>query len=457
VNDRENPYTTAQGTTFNWFRGRQLGGRLHTWGRVAPRFSDWELKPSTRGRPGIDWPIGYSDLAPFYSRVEQFLGVHGERGGPSQLPDGEFISPRPLTELEVHIRDEVARRWPTRCFRAAPVVKHNPLRVPSPLVAALETGKLTVRADAVVRRIQTEEDGTRACGVEFIDRTTRKQVEVRGRRILLCASAIESVRILFNSADALHPHGLGNSSRLLGRFLMDHCMVAVNGEARESTLSTARESAADHDPYDLASMYLYMPGFRNITEPPHSPFEGSFSILGSAGRPGRRFTLMGFGDMVPSADNRIRVDTTRRDAWGIPVAHLECRHSANDLALISDMVETIHDIAAAAGLRVLSRFGETRGVVRRTLYEGLWKHVLTRYHAFHPGGAIHEVGGARMGDDPRSSVVNRFNQCWDVPNVFVTDGACFVSSGHQSHTLTIMALTARACDFIVAPHRAGTE
>jgi choline dehydrogenase-like flavoprotein len=459
VNDRDNPYTSAPGTTFNWFRGRQLGGRLHTWGRVVPRFSDWELQPGRQGLPGPDWPIEYADLAPFYARVEQLLGVHGERGGPPQLPDGKFIAPRPLTELEVHVRDEVARQWPTRRFRPAPVVRHNPDRVPVPLAAALETGNLTIRADAVVKRIVVDADGSRARGAEFIDRVSKKTHEARGRRVLLCASAIESVRILFNSACDQHPEGLGNSSGLLGRFLMDHCMVAVNGEAPTGARqqSNALERDADGDPYDMASMYLYLPGFRNITEPARSHYQGSFSILGSAGRPGRSFTLMAFGDMLPSADNRIRVDATRRDAWGIPAAQVECRHAANDRALISDMFKTLNEIASAAGLRVLSRFSDTGGVVRRVMYQSLWRHVVTRYHAFHPGGAIHEVGGARMGHDPGSSVVSRFNQCWDVPNLFVTDGSCFVSSGHQSHTLTIMAITARACDFIVAQHRSGAD
>jgi choline dehydrogenase-like flavoprotein len=209
------------------------------------------------------------------------------------------------------------------------------------------------------------------------------------------------------------------------------------------------------DPYDLASNYLYMPGFRNITESPRAPFDGSFSIVGSAGRSDRGFFFAGFGDMRPSVNNRIRIDATRRDAWGIPVARIECAHSPNDRALIADMLHSMREIAAAAGLRVRSGFGDGAGIVRRTLHAGLWRNIVTRYGGYHPGAAIHEVGGARMGDDPGSSVLNRCNQCWDVPNLFVTDGACFVSSGHQPHTLTIMALTVRACDVIVSHRRAG--
>ena len=457
VNDRENPYSTAPGAPFTWFRGRQVGGRLHTWGRVVPRFSNWEFRPGAHGRHGLDWPIAYEDLAPYYSRVERLLGVHGEPAGPPQMPDGAFLPARPLTDLETHIRDAVAQRWPTRGFRAAPVVGHDPLPRPLPLRAALETGSLTLRANAVVARIVLDRAGEQATGIEFVDRVTKAPGEARGRRIVLCASAIESVRILFNSACERHPEGLGNSSGLLGRFLMDHCMVAVAGEAPEPVIPQfrVRPAVEERDPGDLASMYLYMPGFRNITEPPRTSYTGSFSILGAAGRHGREFILLGFGEMLPSGENRIRIDASRRDAWGIPVAHLECRHSANERALIGDMRETMLEMVDAAGLRVRTGPDERGTVVRRMVYGMLWRHVLTEHHAFHPGGAIHEVGGARMGDDPRSSVVNRYNQCWDVPNVLVTDGACFVTSGHQSHTLTLMALTARACDFITNGDRAG--
>ena len=229
VDDRDNPYTTPPGKPFNWFRGRQVGGRLHTWGRVVPRFSDWELQAATRGLGGADWPISYDELAPFYTRVERFLGVHGTPEGVPQSPDGDFIAARPLTPLEEHVRDEVSRRWPARRFRGAPVVRHNPERIPLPLAAAARTGKLTLRADAVVKRIQVDKAGVNAEGVEFIDRVTKRSAVARTRLVLLCASAIESVRILLNSTSSQHPDGLGNSSGSLGRFLMDHCMVAVAG------------------------------------------------------------------------------------------------------------------------------------------------------------------------------------------------------------------------------------
>jgi choline dehydrogenase-like flavoprotein len=456
VNDRENPYSTPKNKPFNWFRGRQVGGRLHTWGRMALRFSDWELKPSTRGARGTDWPISYEDLAPFYARVERFLGVHGTCERLPNLPDGEFIAPRSLTALEHYVRDRIVESWPTRRFIPARVVKHNPLRIPLPLVAAMETGRLTVRANAVVRSIRMDGGGATARGVSFVDRTTKRSIEAEGRVIVLCASAIESVRILLNSACERHPDGLGNSSGLLGRFVMDHVMVTAGGSVPEKLyLERGQEAgAAPEDPYDVASNYIYMPGFRNITEP-CADYAGSYGVSGFVGRRSPTFFFLGLGDMVPHYDNRVSIDTSVRDAWGIPAAHVECVHHPNDLALIADMARTLGEMAAVSGLKVRFGLGHSRRGLSRALYGRWWDSVWTRYEAHHPGASIHELGGARMGEDPRQSVLNQFNQSWDVRNVFVTDGACFVSAGYQSTTLTIMALTVRACDFILSEHRKG--
>ena len=456
VTDRDNPYSTPEGKPFNWFRGRQIGGRLHTWGRVVPRFSNWELKPSACGTRGIDWPIAYKDLDPFYDRVERFLGVHGTTEGLPHLPDGAFIPSRGLNTLEEHVRDEILRRWPNRRFIPARVVKHNPARIPLPLIAAMQTGKLTVRANSVVRCIRVNDHGTKARGVGFVDRTARRSVEAEGKIIVLCASSIESVRILLNSACNRHPNGLGNSSGLLGRFLMDHCMAAVGG-AVPDTLSGIGGPAGiqtGDDPYDLASLYIYMSGFRNITE--HcSTFSGSYSILGAVGRPNSTFLFLGFGEMLPYPENRVTINPKVYDAWGIPAAHVECAHFQNERALIADMVASIREMAAAGGLEVQKDFPVANRGLRAMLYRRLGRKVWTSYDALHPGTSMHELGGARMGADPRDSVLNQFNQCWDVPNLFVTDGACFVSSGYQNTTLTLMALTVRACDFIVTQYRKG--
>jgi choline dehydrogenase-like flavoprotein len=243
---------------------------------------------------------------------------------------------------------------------------------------------------------------------------------------------------------------------MLGRFLMDHCMVAVGGSVPD-TLSCElgpTEIQNGGDPYDLASLYIYMPGFRNITEP-RSAFSGSYSILGGVGRSGSTFLFLGFGEMLPYPENRVTINPDVCDAWGIPAAHVECTHFENERALIADMVETMREMAAAGGLEVQKDFPVAKRGLRAILYRRLGRKVWTSYDALHPGTSIHELGGARMGEDPRSSVLNRFNQCWDAPNVFVTDGACFVSSGHQNTTLTIMALTVRACEFLVAQYRGG--
>jgi choline dehydrogenase-like flavoprotein len=291
--------------------------------------------------------------------------------------------------------------------------------------------------------------------VSFIDRDTKEHFDAEARVVVLCASAIESVRILLNSGQEGNPNGLGGSSGLLGRFLMDHCMVTVAGTVPADWVrrSGPEPIGSNDDPYDLAANYIYLPGFKNITEP--SPeFVGSYGILGQVGR-ANAYHFIGLGEMLPRFENRVTLSTKVRDAWGIPAAYIECAHSENEHALLADMTRTMQDLAVAGGLPVQELIRRRGGGIRDALYRRLRHKVWTSYGAFHPGAAIHELGGARMGDDPRNSVLDRFNRCWDVPNVFVTDGACFVSSGHQSTTLTIMALTVRACESIVSQFRKG--
>lgn len=456
VNDRDNPYTTGPQEYYNWFRGRQVGGRLHTWGRIVPRLSDWEFKPRAHGLEGLDWPISYENLAPFYDRVEEFLGVHGTCEGLPHVPDGRFIAPRPLNPLEEHVREAVLERWPTRRFIPARVVKHNSTRTPTPLRAALQTGRLTLRANAVVERIHIAGDRPRARGVAFVDRVTRKRENVDANFVVVCASAIESIRLLLNSACPACPDGLGNSSGLLGRFFMDHCMVTTEGIVPAEVNRRCPPGNADvpGDSYDFAALYLYMPGFRNITEPAPQ-FSGSYSILGSVGRWDGRFAFIGLGEMLPRFENRVSIDPALRDACGIPVPRIECAHSANDRALIADMASALEDIVAVSGLQVQKSYGRGLRGIRGAFWRRVGANVWTSYDAYHPGAAMHELGGARMGTDPGQSVVDPYNECWDVRNLFVTDGACFASSGYQNTTLTIMALTVRACDFIVRRHRDG--
>ncbi|MEZ5290875.1 MAG: GMC family oxidoreductase [Vicinamibacterales bacterium] len=448
VDDREHPYETPPDAPFYWLRGRQVGGRLVTWGRVAPRFSDHEFQPRAHGATGVDWPIAYADLAPYYAQVERAVGVHGAPSGLAHHPDGEYLPPRPLTPAEQRLAEVVAARWPTRRFGPAPVVAHTPGRIPPPLASALATGVLTLRPDAVATRVITGPAGDRAEGVEFVDRVTTRTHVARAATVVLCASAFETVRLLLNSTSPRYPDGLGNSRGLLGRFIMDHCMVTLTGAAPGSPAPPPDDAPAD--PYDMAAFHLYMPGFRNITEPA-AGFTGSYNVMALAGRGGTGFAFVSFGEMQARSDNRLSLGD-RRDAWGVPVARIDCRHDDHDRAVMADMASTLREIAGAAGFVVADAPGSPLGRLRA------WVAPDTRMpgsHGHYPGASIHEMGGARMGRSPDDSVVNAWNQCWDVPNVVVADAACFPSSGYQNITLTIMAIAARAARHVVDGHGKG--
>jgi choline dehydrogenase-like flavoprotein len=449
VNDRENPYTTPPGNPFNWFRGRQVGGRLHTWARVAVRLSDLEFKGASRDGWGVDWPLSYDDLAPYYTQVETFLGVYGCADRIPGVPDGAYIGAAEMTPEEARFKGVVESAFPDRHVLAARVVKHDPGRVPLTIRAAPRTGRLVVRSDAVVRHITIDPNTGHARGVAFLDRITKNQEEARANVVVLCASTIESVRILLNSACPRHATGLGNSSGRLGRGLMDHVMLGLAGPAPPA--ERARHDA-EADPYDFGrATGFYIPRFRNA-ERPHAGFRRGYTVQGGIGR-GPSWYLLAHGEMLAQSENRISVDAGRRDAWGIPVARIECTLSSNETAMIEDASATMREMAEAAGLQIRM---PPSGRMLDTLAFNLWKNrLLAPSGAFWPGSAIHEIGGAPMGDDPAVSVLNRFGQCWDAPNVFVTDGACFPSGCSQNITLTIMALTVRACDHLVKEYRTG--
>lgn len=453
VNDRQNPYETPPGKPYYWFRGRQLGGRLHTWVRGALRMSDHEFKAASRDGYGEDWPISYGDLAPYYERVERFLGVHGDRDGIPNVPDGTFIPPIPPTPMEGALRMILHEKCPEREPVAARLVRHNPLRIPLPILAAQKTGRLVIRTDAVVSHITLDENTGKAKGVIYIDRLSKKPSEALGNVIVLCASTIESIRILLNSACKKHPAGIGNSSGVLGHYLVDHVMVLKVGVV-DSKLCD-RNPVAPHggrDPYDFGNVGLYFPSFRNVKERCQKFLRGyAMSCRVGMGEPS--WWLLSFGEMLPRFENSISLHPTKKDALGIPVAKIACVHSSNERAMIADMHETMNEIIELGGLRI-QRMEEFCSF-NRIVYRLLRSRVFTREGAFYPGASIHEAGGARMGLDPKVSVLNRYNQCWDVKNLFVTDGAGFVSSGFQNITLTIMALTARACDYIVDEYRRG--
>ena len=441
VNDRENPYVAARGKPFNWYRGRQVGGRLHLWGRNAVRISDHEFKAAERDGFGASWPISYSDLEPWYAHVERFLGVHGQAAGIPSIPDGVYDRPLALTKVEQRVLDDLAVKWPDRPATTCRIVKHNPGRIPLPIVAAERTGHLTLRSDAVVSHLTIDQNTGRADGVMFIDRKTGEEHQVSARAVVLCASTIESLRILLNSRSPQHPQGIGNSSGLLGHFLTDHVMVFQAGPL------LPLEPGAKTDAFDFgAQSGIYVPSFRNVGEHRERDFLRGYSLLGSIGRIEPGWFFMAVGEMLPRFENFVDLDESRRDAWGIPVARISCVHSDNERAMVRDMLASIRQLADDCGLEVDHLRREH--LVSRLIYKAISPLVYTKEGALVPGSAIHETGGAPMGSDPKTSVLNAFNQCWDAPNVFVTDSASFTTAPFQNPGLTIMALSARAGNYI---------
>lgn len=446
VNDRENPYTTERSAPFNWYRGRQVGGRLHLWGRNALRIGDEQLHATRLDGAGPDWPISYADLAPWYEHVERFLGVHGQPAGVASIPDGVYDQPLPLTGAERGILDRLATAWPDRPATTCRIVRHNPGRIPPPIVAAGHTGKLSLQSDAVASRILTGADG-RATAVEYVERTTKARRQARARVVVLCASTIESLRILLHSTSPAHPRGLGNGSGLLGRGLTDHVMIFEAGPH-------AIEGAPRTDPYDFgAQSGLYVPSFRNANGRLDASFLRGYSLLGSVARIEPGWFFMAVGEMLADPANRVTLDPSAVDAWGLPAARIRCVHGPNEAAMVKDMRTTLLDLAKTCGLEIDHLRKES--LVGRAVYQATRRLVYTAEGALLPGSAIHEAGGAPMGDDAAASVLNAHNQVWDAPNVFVTDSAAFPTSPYQNPGLSIMALSARAGHFIADEMAAG--
>jgi choline dehydrogenase-like flavoprotein len=442
VSDRDNPYTTAPGNTFLWFRGKQLGGRLHTWWRHTPRMSNYELKAASVRGDGLDWPLSYEDLAPYYDVVERTLGVYGKPAGIPNCPDGQFIGPAKTTKIEEAFLTNVEKRLPNVRVTYGRNVKYDNNRVPLPVRLALATGRLEIRTDAIVSRLLVDAQSGKATGVEYIERLTKNTRAVQGKVVVLCASAIESVRILLNSESAKHPSGVGGSSGQLGRYLCDHVAYTQTGKVSEGDV----EPTFNEDGFDFAGTGLYIPSF---CEKESKNFPGGYGIQVAIGRGMPVWVMSAFGEMQPRYENHVSLDPTVKDAWGIPVARIECGHSQDDVNMVAHMKRKLPEIAAAGGLQVDKNLNVGRWNIPVRLLRSL---VLADYGALWPGGGIHETGGARMGDKPDDSVLNSYCQCWDADNVFVTDGACFVSPGFQNPTLTMMALTVRACHFIVGDY-----
>jgi choline dehydrogenase-like flavoprotein len=459
VNDREHPYTTPQDAPFLWMRGKQLGGRLHTYGRMLLRWSDHDFKAASRDGHGIDWPIGYAELAPYYARAERTLGLYGRSEQLDCLPDGEFIGQAWLTAAETHFKQAVEAKWPERRATAWRYTPPDARRTPQPILAAEKTGNLTLRTDAVVRRVLTDAVSGRATGVEFIDRISGAVEQVHADVVVLSASPIETVRLMLNSASGRHGRGLGNSSGLLGRYFMDQVPSLIMGSV-PGRAGWEADTTVEPDPFYGTSGGVYVPRYENLAARSNKRFARGFAYQGTIGRAvtardrPARFAFVGYGEMLPRADNSVTLHPVRKDAWGMPIPHITCRMSDNERALLHEQMRSIREMVEAAGLQVefsgsalkLEESGAgafpDADPVSRWVFRKNFKASMAM------GAAIHECGGARMGADPSTSVVNPNNQCWDAPNVFVTDASCFASGGCAGTTLTIMALSIRAAEYI---------
>ena len=468
VNDWKNPYTTPLGDHYAWYRGRNVGGRFLTWGRVALRMSDYDFKGASNGGGGEDWPISYSDLVPYYEYVEKFLGIVGTSDNISNLPDGTYAAEAGLSKLERKFKNTVESNWPGRHVvpwryvkaEATPRDATSGTRTTSPIAAGMATGRLAVRSNSIVERIEIDASTGHATGVTIIDASSKKRHTISANIVVVCASTIESIRLLLNSGNGKHPNGLGNSSGNLGRYFMDQCPAVGFGVVPGS------EGGEFVDGDSPANNHggIYIPRYTNLDEVTHPDFKRGFNIQGIVGRapvpPGHEsvFGFMGQGEMLPYADNRITVSKMRRDAWGVPVAHVKVKMKENERKLLRAEVAAMKEMADAnnynfdflispLGMEKTEHFLPEANLFERTLFKLAYRRSIAL------GSAIHECGGARMGSDPATSVLNTHNQCWDAPNVFVTDSSCFVTNGTCGPTLTTMSLTVRTCEYIAQEYQ----
>ena len=467
VNDLENPYSTPPDKPFTWQRLRVLGGRSLVWGRQSYRLSDNDFKAASRDGYGDDWPIGYAELAPYYDIVEKYVGITGAAEGNEMLPDGQFLPPMKMSCGEILLRDRVKAKFghTVTIGRAAVLTQvHNGRAAchycgpcergcstfsyfSSPFTTvkdAVKSGNCTLITNAVVSHVDLDNGSNKARGVTYVDRLTRQVKEVRGKAVILCAQALESTRILLNSSTREYPNGLANSSGALGRYLMDHVVGAgASGHLADfKTLPSANEPQRPNG--------IYIPRFRNTPSSKKSKFLRGYGYQGGAGAEFNfsaegygaslkksvkegvyGISLGAFGESLARWGNYIDIDSNLKDAWGIPALRISMTHGDNEAALMDD--------AGAAAAEMLDAAG-AKGIRMQARVEM-------------PGMAIHELGTARMGNEAKKSVLDAFNQTHDVKNVFVMDGASFVSSGCQNPTLTMMAVTVRACDHLIERFR----
>ena len=470
VNEKEHPYT---GTEFSWVRSRVLGGKTNVWGRLALRLSDYDFKAASRDGYGDDWPISYADIQPYYDRVDRYLGISGVVENLPWLPDSNYQRPMRLNEPEVALRDKLAPSGrvltPFRLGVTTEGLAHNPYRhrcmgrgscqrrvggcdihaafdSPSGLIyPATDTGKLTIRTNSTVHRIEVDTKTGKASGVAFFDSVSKRSLGARAKVVVLGASTLESTRIMLNSRSRQYPNGIANSSGHLGHNLAEHVMgPRVEGIYKPRVGGERRNE-------DGRPGGFYIPRFQNLDAASKSKsFIRGYGLEGAGGQemfPEQAILLPGFGadykkkvrdhagafvymyglgEVLPRFENNVSLDPKVKDAYGIPALRFSYRHGDNEKKMCADMTARMQEIFSDCGLEITKVKGER----------------LTE------GSSVHEVGTARMGTNPKTSVLNQFCQSHDVSNLFVVDGSSFVSAGNQNPTWTILALAWRACDYL---------
>lgn len=472
VNEKESPYTEIK--PYDWFRGYQVGGRSLTWGRQCYRWSDFDFEANAKDGIAIDWPVRYRELAPWYDYVEKFAGISGSSERLPHLPDGQFLPPMAMNCVEKDVAKRIQQlynghrhmiigrvanltaplqsriqcQYRNKCWLGCPFGAYFSTQS-STLPAALQTGNLTVRPFSIVTKILYNKESRKASGVEVLDAETNLTYDYTAKIIFLNASTINSAWILMQSATDIWPEGLGSSSEELGHNLMDHHSgIGAGGMI---------EGYEDQYYYGRRANGIYIPRFRNLFEDKRDYLRG-FGYQGSAGRQGwsreiaeasigARFKealaepgswtmgFYGYGEILPYHENRVTLDRERQDKWGLPLPAIDFELKANEMKMRTDMLNDAVEMLQAAGAKNITGHNTDHGRIR--------------------SGSIHEMGTARMGKDPKTSVLNKNNQVWDALNVFVTDGSFMVSSSCVNPSLTYMAFTARAADYAVSELKKG--
>lgn len=465
VDERESPYTEVK--RYDWFRGYHVGGRSLMWGRQSYRWSDLDFEANAKDGIAVDWPVRYKDIEPWYDHVEKFAGISGNRDGLKQLPDGNFLPPMDMTCVEkdaakrlkeyykgardmiigrtanitVAHEGRTACQFRNKCWLGCPFGAYFSTQS-STLPAAMKTNNLTLRPWAIATKILYDKDKKRATGVEVLDAETNKTTVYNAKIIFLNASTFNSTWILMNSATDVWPDGLGSSSGELGHNVMDHHLgVGANGKV---------EGYEDKYYFGQRANGIYIPRYRNLFGDKRDYLRG-FGYQGGAGRQGYghevpelaiggaykdaiaepgawTMNLGGFGEILPDHSNKITLDKTKKDKWGLNVLSFDAELKENELKMRKDMQADAIEMLTAVGVKDVQGH-DGNGI---------------------QGRGIHEMGTARMGADPKTSVVNKFNQVWDAPNVFVTDGSFMTSAACVNPSLSYMAFTARAVDHAVS-------